>query len=148
MFDLFRLSLKNSNLRIDWNLNNFILNKDEIFLIDYIPSLYMSNLSSINTDTTRDLFVLYSNLDIQLAGIIGYSMFPFLGYEKNKLKEIYKDIFKYADKIYKIDKKKKHVFMDRIILIDKYLSSNMTRDEFVDKYKSLSLSRKMKSIID
>ena len=147
MLDLFKLSLKNNDLRIDWNLNNFILHNGQIILIDYVPSLYLSKLGSINCDITKDLYELYCNLDIQLAGIISYSIIPFLKYNKKKLKKIYLDIFTYADNIYKIDKQKKHIFLDKLLLIENYLSSNMNKDKFINKYSNLSLSKKMKGLI-
>lgn len=144
VLDMFKLSLVNDNLRIDWNLKNFIISKNSIILIDFIPCIYVDKLNTIKSGITRDLYELYKNLDIQLMGIIGYSIFPFLEYEKKEFEQIYKDIYNYADKIYKIDKSKKHIFVDRILLIDEYLTSDMSREDFVNKYKILSLSTKMK----
>ncbi|MDD4734105.1 MAG: hypothetical protein PHU05_04595 [Bacilli bacterium] len=143
ILDLFKKSLKNSDLRIDWNLRNFIVKDNDVVLVDYVPSLYIKNLNKIKQNPTIELYDLYLNLDIQLAGIIGYSVYPFIEYEKNLFKKIYEDIYSYASSIYKIDKTKKHIFVERINLIDKYLNNKVDKDEFILNFKSMSLSKKM-----
>lgn len=143
ILDLFKKSLKNSDLRIDWNLRNFIVKGNDVVLVDYVPSLYIKNLNKIKQNPTIELYDLYLNLDIQLAGIIGYSIYPFIKYEKNLFKKIYEDIYSYASSIYKIDKTKKHIFVERINLIDKYLNNKVDKDEFILNFKSMSLSKKM-----
>lgn len=148
VLDLFNLSLNNSNIRIDWNLNNFILNNNKIVLVDFIPSLYVDKLDSINTEITKELYDLYNNLDIQMCGIIGYSMMPFLEYDIDKLKAIYKEIIDYSNKVYIINREKKHIFVERILLLEKYMEGNIEKEEFILKYKGLSLSKKMKSNLE
>lgn len=148
ILELFKLTLNSTNIRIDWNLNNFILSNNKIILVDYIPSLYVDKLGSINTDITKDLYDLYNNLDIQLCGIIGYSMVPFLEYDKDTFKNIYKEIIDYSNKIYIINRKKRHIFIERILLIEEYLDSDMKKEEFISRFKDLSLSKKMKSNLE
>lgn len=148
ILELFKLTLNSTNIRIDWNLNNFILSNNKIILVDYIPSLYVDKLDSINTDITKDLYDLYNNLDIQLCGIIGYSMVPFLEYDKDIFKNIYKEIIDYSNKIYIINRKKRHIFIERILLIEEYLDSDMKKEEFISRFKDLSLSKKMKSNLE
>ena len=143
VLDLFEKSLKNSNLRIDWNLKNFIIKNNDIILVDYVPSIYMENLNKIKEDSTMELYDLYFNLDIQLAGIIGYSICPFLELEKELFEKIYNEIYSYATSIYRINKTKEHVFIEKINLIDKYLNNKIDTEKFILKYKSMSLSNIM-----
>lgn len=144
LLDTFKKSMKNPEIRIDWNLRNFIIKNKKIVLVDYIPSLYFKNLEIINQDVTFELYQLYKNYDIQITGIVGYTMMAFLNLSKQEFKQIYEIVFNYANEIYKIDKKKNHIFIKRINLIDKYLNSNLSKQEFVDKYLDMSLSKIMK----
>ena len=96
--------------------------------MDYIPTLYVAALKKLKkTKEVYDLYYLYMNTDIQLSGIIGYSILPFIEYDKVHLKKIYNDIFSYANDIEKIDRNKKHIFIDKILLLDIYLNSNMKK---------------------
>lgn len=69
----------NNRLKIDFNLNNFIIKDGRLYLVDIIPAIYI-NEDSIkkwegSSENIRKLLSLYCNIDCQIAAIIGYWIF-------------------------------------------------------------------------
>lgn len=66
----------NRYLRIDFNLQNFVIKDEELFLVDIVPPIYVNTYvtdNSINyTKKIERLLRLYSFIDWQIIAMIGY----------------------------------------------------------------------------
>lgn len=67
----------NQNIRIDFNLKNFILHDREAYLVDIIPPIYTDHFETISkthklSNKILLLMQLYHNIDWQVTAIIGY----------------------------------------------------------------------------
>ena len=78
---LYKLSEKDSNLCLDWNMKNFILNNDEIYYVDLTPCLYKDKIMNSKSDNLSQYRESYLNKNIQVAGILGYAVMSFVKYK-------------------------------------------------------------------
>lgn len=83
----------NQNIRIDFNLKNFILHDRKAYLVDIIPPIYTDHFETISkthklSDKILLLMQLYRNIDWQMTAIIGYWMQEQLKFFSNMEEEV------------------------------------------------------------
>lgn len=145
--DLYKLSEKDSNLCLDWNMKNFILNNDEIYYVDLTPCLYKNKIMQSKSDNLSQYRESYLNRNIQLAGILGYAIMPFVKYKSkeevqivyNKFLNILKE--KLIFDLSKCSKEFNHVYFYKLLQIQEHINSNITYEEMVDNISSYSMEK-------
>lgn len=148
---------KNENIRIDFNLNNFVLRNNELYLVDIMPPLFidesvMRNRKKYNAKAA-ELVELYFNINYQIVSLIGYWFMECI-YDlsllqepnrRNKVKEIvskfvecgnkriegYNKQFPKIDKEYIYEHAGSYFFM-RLYWLYEYIESNIVFEELVN----------------
>lgn len=143
VIELYKLSLRNENLCLDWNLNNFIIENNEIYYIDYVPALYKDKIHNTNSERLEEYKLSLIDKKIQLAGIISYAIIPFFDNSKEELTNVYKIMKGCIEEILniKIDfiNNTEHVYLKKLAIIESYLNSNKSKQEFLKEYSSISM---------
>ena len=141
--EMYKLSLSNENLCLDWNLNNFIIQNNEIYYVDYVPALYKDKIKSVNSDMLRQYQLSLIDKQIQLSGIITYAIVPFFDMPKKELFEIYYSMKKIIATILKVEMNYKtnteHVYIKKLMILEDYLNTDMSKQDFLDMYNSISM---------
>lgn len=141
--EMYKLSLSNENLCLDWNLNNFIIQNNEIYYVDYVPALYKDKIKSVNSDMLRQYQLSLIDKQIQLAGIVTYAIVPFFDMVKNDLSEIYYSMKKIIETILNVNMRyetnAEHVYLKKLKILEDYLNTNMSKQTFLDMYNSISM---------
>lgn len=142
---LYRKTLKNDNLCLDWNLKNFIISKGEIFYIDYVPALYRNCIEKVTSERLAQYKASYLDKQIQLAGIISYAIVPFFKENKSLLNDVYKNMISCIEEILGIRFENlnlsNHVYMKKLGIISEYLCSCQSYEEFIQQYKSVTMEK-------
>lgn len=132
--------VENSNICIDCNLKNFILNNNELIYIDFVPSLYKDKIEQVNNSKINDYKELYINSNIQLLSIINYILKSLLYLPKDQLKQIKDEIIIYVEEIFKtkIHLNEENVVIKKTKLLNKFINENMTKEEFDLEYNKIN----------
>lgn len=145
--DLYKLSEKDSNLCLDWNMKNFIINNDVIYYVDLTPCLYKDKIMQSKSDNLFQYRVSYLNKNIQLAGILGYAIMSFV---KHNSKEEVKDVY---NRLLSILKEKldfdldnctnefNHVYFCKLLQLQEYINSNITYEEMINNTSNYSMEK-------
>ena len=147
LIDLYRLSENDKNLCLDWNMKNFILKNDDIYYVDLTPCLYKDTIIKCKSKNLLQYKESYLNKNIQLAGILGYAIMPFIKYKsRNEVKEIYKKLFSILNKklFFNIDDcnvNYQHVYFYKLMQINKYLNSNISQEEMYNNINNYSMEK-------
>ncbi len=145
IIEMYKLSLSNVNLCLDWNLNNFIIKDDEIYYVDYVPALYKDKIKSVDSDILSQYQLSLVDKQIQLAGIVSYAIVPFFNESKDELMEVYHTMKKTIETILNVDMNSKdnleHVYIKKLIIIEEYLNNSMDKQTFLKKYNSISMMK-------
>ncbi len=143
--DVYQKSEPNDNLCLDWNMKNFILKDDEIYYVDLTPALYKDKIRESNSENLKQYRDSYLDKNIQLAGILGYAIMPFLEY---KTKEEASIIFRKFNLILKekldfiLDiTDLKHVYLYKLSQIVDYLSSDLSYKNMKNNISSYSMEK-------
>ncbi len=144
---LYKLSEKDSNLCLDWNMKNFILNNDEIYYVDLTPCLYKDKIMNSKSDNLSQYRESYLNKNIQVAGILGYAVMSFVKYKSkeevqiiyNKFLDILKEKIDFD--LTKCTKDFNHVYFYKIYQVQEYLSSNITYEEMINNISNYSMEK-------
>ena len=150
--------IANTSIRIDFNLQNFVLKGHQVFLVDVVPPLYLDFQILKKWENSSEkigcLLNLYYNIDWQIIAIIGYwlqekieelllltepnrkniikvILTGFLN-EANKVLSEYTD-FNFINKDY-IYINKKIIYFYKLYLIFEYLNDGLTYEEMLIKY--------------
>lgn len=132
----------NNTLTIDFNLMNFIVDKDDkIIYIDVTPPLYLKNIKTLD-DRFKSQRELFLNKPLQLISFVMYFIMPFILKKnlKSQIKILFKkmlDIMKKLDVIADFSKKYDHIFYKRKELFLEYLNRNI--DNFDKKFVSFDI---------
>lgn len=142
---LYRKTLKNDNLCLDWNLKNFIISNGEIFYIDYVPALYKDHIEQVTSERLEQYKASYLDKQVQLAGIISYAIVPFFDEDKLLLNDVYNSMISCIEEILGIRFQNlslpNHVYIKKLAIISEYLSSCQSYEEFIKQYKSISMEK-------
>jgi len=132
--------VENSNVCIDCNLKNFILNNDELIYIDFVPSLYKDKIKKVENPTLNNYKDLYINKNKQLVSIMNYILKSLMYLAKGDLKLINDEIIYYIEEIFKIKIyiEEGSVVYEKNKLLNKYIYENMTEKEFILEYKKIN----------
>ena len=136
--------LKNqNNLCLDWNMKNFIVSENEIYYIDFVPSLYKDKIEKVTAPNLLQYKESYLNDKVQISGILGYAIMSFL---KNESKEtatyIYlklKQLSEVASGLCLDDNNYNHVYIYKLKKIEEYLHSDMTYQELLESINEYSM---------
>lgn len=142
--EMYKLSLSNENLCLDWNLNNFVLNNNDIYYVDYVPALYKDKIQSINSNRLKQYQLSLLDKKIQMAGIISYAIMPFFNESKDNLYSIYNMMKQIIGEMLQVHFDRddiEHVYLQKLSLLEKYLTSDMEKDDFLNEYNSISMSK-------
>ena len=141
--EMYKLSLSNENLCLDWNLNNFIIQHNEVYYVDYVPALYKDKIKSVDSDMLRQYQLSLIDKQIQLSGIVTYAIVPFFDMSKEKLSEVYYSMKKTIETILNVDMNYKtnadHVYIKKLLVLEDYLNTNMNKKNFLEIYNSISM---------
>lgn len=145
--DLYKLSEKDSNLCLDWNMKNFILNNDEIYYVDLTPCLYKDKIMQSNSDNLSQYRESYLNKNIQLAGILGYAIMPLIKYKSkeevqvvyNKFLDILKEKLDFD--LNSCSNELNHVYFYKLSQIQEHINSNITYDDMVCNISNYSMEK-------
>ena len=144
---LYKLVEQDGNLCLDWNMKNFILNNDEIYYVDLTPCFYKDKIKqskSANLSQYRDS---YLNRNIQLAGILGYAIMPFVKYmPKKEVQMIYNKFLSILKEQLDFDlddcsEEFNHVYFYKIYQIQEYIKSNITFEEMISNTSNYSMEK-------
>ena len=145
---IYKKSKDNDNLCLDWNLKNFILSKDDIYYIDFIPCLYKDKIITSNSDNLYQYKESYLNSNIQVAGILGYATMPFINslpkYDANAAYSEMKDMIDESTGICINDNlinNINHVYFYKISQIENYLKGNIEHNELLNNINSYSMTK-------
>lgn len=147
LIDLYCLSEKDGNLCLDWNMKNFVVKNDDIYYVDLTPCLYKNIIIKCKSENLLQYKESYLNKKIQLAGILGYAIIPFIKHKsRNEAKEIYKKIVSILNKKLLIDFDNltvnyQHVYFYKLLQINKYLNSNISQEEMNNNINSYSMEK-------
>lgn len=145
VIELYSLSLKDDNLCLDWNLNNFIVQNNDIYYIDYVPTLYRDKINSISSERLEQYKLSLLDRQIQLAGILSHAIIPFFNETKSDLKEIYYLMKSCIENILKIKMnllyQQDHVYSRKLLILEDYLNTNKPKEDFIREYHSISMSK-------
>ena len=136
--------LKNqNNLCLDWNMKNFIVSENEIYYIDFVPSLYKDKIEKSTSPNLSQYKESYLNDKVQISGILGYAIMSFL---KNESKEtaiyIYlklKQLSEVASGLGLDNNNFNHVYIYKLKKIEEYLYSDMTYQELLELINEYSM---------
>ncbi len=146
LITVFNVSLRNPDLKIDWNLKNFIIN-DGIVLVDFTPPLYSNQIEDLNHPSLIPLRELYLNPKIQLQGIVGYWLKSYFKLDDNDFFELYANLITITLNItginIKVNKEETHVFAQRLLLIEKCLNAQLSYEEMKVKFCEISLKKEI-----
>lgn len=145
--DLYKLSEKDSNLCLDWNMKNFILNDEEIYYVDLTPCLYKNKIMQSKSDNLSQYRESYLNRNIQLAGILGYAIMPFVKYKsKEEVQSVYNRFLNILKEKVGFDlrwcnKEFNHVYFYKLLQIQEYINSNITYEEMANRINGYSMEK-------
>lgn len=144
---LYQNAQKNKNLCLDWNMKNFILSGEDIYYIDFVPCLYRDKILQSTAENLLQYRESYLEQKIQIAGILGYAMMPFLkssSLENSKI--VYEKMKAYFREIVSIsfepdDLIGEHVYLYKLKQIEMYLNSMITYEEMISNIKGYSMEK-------
>lgn len=145
--EMYKMSLSDENLCLDWNLNNFILKNDDIYYIDYVPAFYKDQIKSVNSERLKQYQQSLIDTKIQMAGIISYAIVSFFDEEKQELKRVYEEMKKFSCEILKIDFSdvgSSHVYIKKLLILEDYLNSVIGKNQFLYDYNNISMTKTAK----
>ena len=156
----------NSNIKIDLNTNNFIVNNNEIVLVDITPPLYKNLLQKKMEWPITILFESIYSISGQWITMLGYLFRPFIYYgyvfkrsylEKiiryilskiiNSVREIWGDSYAILlnKKVKKITNVTKNPFECKIALINMFLNKDINSIQLYNMYKNIKMSEIFKN---
>ncbi len=145
---VYKNSKYNDNLCLDWNLKNFILSKNDIYYIDFIPCLYKDKIIQSSSDNLHQYKESYLDNNIQIAGILGYAIMPFINslsiYDANNTYKEMKDMINEKVNISinnNLINSKNHVYFYKIFQIENYLKGNIEHSELLNNINSYSMTK-------
>ena len=145
--DIYTMSQVNDNLCLDWNMKNFIYKEDEIYYVDLVPCLYKDIIKKSTSNNLLQYKESYLNKNIQIAGILGYTIMPFIKYKsKEEVKEIYQKINdilyqKLKFSLNSMDYHLQHVYLYKLIQIDDYLNTDLTYEKMKNNIDNHSMQK-------
>lgn len=143
LIDIYKKSEANDNLCLDWNMKNFILKDGEIYYVDLTPSLYKEKIRQSDSENLKQYKESYLDKNIQLAGILGYAIMPFLEYETkedasiifSKFNQILKEKLDFVLDLTNM----KHVYLYKLSQIIDFLSSSLSYEDMKNNISSYSM---------
>lgn len=151
-----RLFLINSDLRIDTNLENFIVNDNRITLIDVVPPINIKFLSD-NLFQDCNLRDLYKCINTQILALISYWLKPYIVNKcydnitehKSWLRKFLEDIFIFINTTTNFDitldhiliKVNTNIYEKRIIAIYMYAHTEIQKEVVEKMYNELSITK-------
>lgn len=143
IIEMYGMSLSNPNLCLDWNLNNFIIQNNDIYYVDYVPALYKNKINNVHSELLQEYQLSLIDKHVQLAGIVCHAIIPFFTSPKTELKEVYFSMKEMIEEILgvKMDYTSNfdHTYIKKMMLLEEYLTTNQDEHEFSEKYNSISM---------
>ena len=154
----------NKDIRIDWNLRNFIIYENDLVIVDVVPPIYVSKLPKNNDFYMSILINLYVSTVTQIISILSYCVKPYITNSEFLLesdrKLLLKTLYDELEKIIlescvdnkfelnselellrlvdtKIDKNK--IYNLKIRALHKYLTNCINYNQMVEEFNSYSL---------
>ena len=132
MIDLYK-RLLNSDVTVDFNFNNFIIHDDRLIYIDFIPSIYKSNIIYNGVIDEYKRIVLDKNYC--LLNMISYLLKAMLSLSKEELADVLNKVLVMIDNLnININLSSDH---QRFNLFNEYLNSDMNLVDFYNIYDKI-----------
>ena len=132
MLELYK-RLLNSDVTVDFNFNNFIIHDDRIIYIDFIPSIYKSNIIYNGVIDEYKRIVLDKNYC--LLNMISYLLKAMLSLSKEELADVLNKVLVMIDNLnININLSSDH---QRFNLFNEYLNSDMNLVDFYNIYDKI-----------
>ena len=121
-------------------MQNFIINKNDIYYIDFVPSLYRNKINEVNNNFLKDYKQLYIDTKLQLLNIINYVIKSMFYLDINKLKEFKNNLINYIEKNFRItlDFNYNNITLKKFDLINKYIEGYISKEDFDKEYKKIN----------
>ncbi|ONI39439.1 hypothetical protein AN639_03855 [Candidatus Epulonipiscium fishelsonii] len=145
------LSTKDKDFRVDTNLDNFIICKDKLILVDCFPPIYVSKFEEIKTGEFNFLKPLFIDITVQFIAFMGYVFSnltrneSFMLDEQNNKQKVY-DCYISLDRYLKVINSNTHKASKIGDLLNKRLQCFI--DYFNDKYDYSELQLQIKKIFN
>lgn len=143
----------NSDLRIDFNLNNFIISNKKLILVDIIPPIYIKDKRINMQDKKANIvYSLYCEPEWQIIAVISYWILAKMNYNiKNNLEELINQLFLLANRyfygyfcwenIVKIGVYNENAwFHQRLKIIKDYFDEKISFNNMYSTFREYSLS--------
>ena len=125
--------LLNSDVTVDFNFNNFIIHDDRLIYIDFIPSIYKSNIIYNGVIDEYKRIVLDKNYC--LLNMISYLLKAMLSLSKEELADVLNKVLVMIDNLnININLSSDH---QRFNLFNEYLNSDMNLVDFYNIYDKI-----------
>ena len=132
MLELYK-RLLNSDVTVDFNFNNFIIHDDRLIYIDFIPSIYKSNIIYNGVIDEYKRIVLDKNYC--LLNMISYLLKAMLSLSKEELADVLNKVLVMIDNLnININLSSVH---QRFNLFNEYLNSDMNLVDFYNIYDKI-----------
>jgi len=131
----------NTNICIDCNMKNYIVNKKEIYYIDFMPSLYRNKIINVENNILKDYKMLYIDTKLQLLSIINYVLKSMMYLDIKKLEEFRNNLINYIEKNFKIILKfnYQNITIKKYELINKYIDGYIGKEDYYKEYKKINI---------
>lgn len=131
---------ENTNVCIDCNLKNFILNNNELIYIDFVPSLYKEKIEESTSLIIEDYKDLYLCTDIQLISIMNYVLKSLMYLSKEELQKMRDEITKIIVETFNSNLviESKNVVLKKKELINSYIEDEIDLGEFNIQYNLIN----------
>ncbi|MBR1416471.1 MAG: hypothetical protein IJ572_01470 [Bacilli bacterium] len=146
LFIIYKKISNNENLCLDWNLKNFIYHNNELYYIDFVPSIYKDKIRCSKEEILKDYIDTYLDSNVTLLGIY-YYILKTLSNAVNKEELL---LFSYElDNLFKeelnikLDFNSQHEYGKCIKIMREYLNSNFSFKQLEEQLKKVSLEEKV-----
>lgn len=134
-FRIYKRTL-NTNICIDCNMQNFIINKNDIYYIDFVPSLYRNKINEVSNNDLKDYKLLYIDTKLQLLNIVNYVLKSMFYLDIKELRKFKNNLINYIEKNFRItlEVKYKNITLKKYDLINKYIEGFISKEDFNKEY--------------
>lgn len=127
---IYKKTLKD-DVCIDLNMQNFIILKNNLVYIDFIPALYKSNIKKLNH--ISDYLKSYLDVNLAMCNLINYILRSMLYLDRNNLTKVFCDVSSIINEIFniKVDTRKNK----NCILLQDYMKGKLELEQYEKEYQ-------------
>ena len=121
----------NEDVCIDLNMQNFIISKNDLVYIDFIPSIYKSKIKKLNH--ISNYLESYLEVNLAMCGLINYVLRSMLYLDRKRLIEVFMILISLINKTFgiEIDFRKN----ENCILLQDYMEGKLELKQYEKEYQ-------------